>query len=274
MEGKMIVNQESCIGCKQCQKDCIVNDISIIEGKAFIHNQACIKCGHCIAICPTNSVSCEDESEYRMSEVIEARDFGIDSKNLLDFMKFRRSVRSFKSAKIEEKKLEAIIEAGRYSPTGRNAQDVSYILIEKRLDEFRDKVLSTLHSLAQRYLASDELPKELRIYPQMWLKIHQDFYENAQDRLFYHAPNLIIIKAKDVINGALALSRMELMINALGLGCFISGFCKRAVEGSKELQKYLGLDEGEHLIACLVIGYPKVRYKRSTPRKEVKVLKM
>lgn len=270
----MIVKQNQCIGCKQCQKDCIVNDISIIDGKAFIHNQNCIKCGHCIAICPTNSVSCEDESEYKMSEVIEGRDFGINPYDLLDFMKFRRSVRSFKDTKIEEKKLKTIIEAGRYSPTGRNAQDVSYILTEERLDEFRDKTLSALYSIAQQYLASEDFPKELRIYPKMWLKIYQDFCINGDDRLFYHAPNLIIIKAKDTINGALALSRMELMVNALGLGCFISGFCKRAIEGNKELQKYLCLEEGEQIIACLVVGYPKVRYKRSAPRKEAGVLKM
>lgn len=270
----MKVNTQSCIACEQCLKDCIVGDISLIEGKAFIHNQNCIKCGHCIAICPTNSVSCEDESEYVMSEVIEERDFGITPKGLLDFMKFRRSVRSFKDKKVEQEKIESIIQAGRYSPTGRNAQDVSYILIEESLGEFRDKVLSTLNSLAKQYLQDKDFPAELRIYPQMWLKIYQDFYENKIDQLFYDAPNVLIVKSKDIINGALASSRMELMINALGLGCFISGFCKRAIESNAELAEFLGVLEGEHIVACFVVGYAKVKYKRSAPRKEARVLKM
>ena len=89
------VNKEKCVGCKLCVKDCFVNDIEMIENKAYIRNETCFKCGHCIAICPQNAVSTDD---YNMDEVVEynKENFDIDSDNLLNFIKFRRTIRYFK----------------------------------------------------------------------------------------------------------------------------------------------------------------------------------
>ena len=44
----------------------------------------------------------------------------------------RRSIRKFLDKEIEKEKIEKIIEAGRWTPTGKNAQDVSYIVIDKK----------------------------------------------------------------------------------------------------------------------------------------------
>ena len=95
----MIVDRDKCIGCTLCKQDCIVSDIEMIDKKAHIRNLTCIKCGHCIAICPVKAVSCDDEEEYSMEEVIpyEKEDFTIDADKLMNFMKFRRSVRRFKN---------------------------------------------------------------------------------------------------------------------------------------------------------------------------------
>ena len=93
------VDREICIACEQCIKDCPVNDIYLKEGKAHIKNEACIKCGHCIAICPVKAVSTDD---YDMNEVIEynKEDFEISPDRLLNFIKFRRSVRRFKDKEV------------------------------------------------------------------------------------------------------------------------------------------------------------------------------
>ena len=97
------VDKEKCIACKQCINDCPVSDITLEENKANIKNKSCIKCGHCIAICPTKAVS---TNHYNMDDVIEynKEDFTVDADNLLNFIKFRRSVRSFKNKKVEKKK--------------------------------------------------------------------------------------------------------------------------------------------------------------------------
>ena len=139
------VDREICIACEQCIKDCPVNDIYLKEGKAHIKNEACIKCGHCIAICPVKAVSTDD---YDMDEVIEYKkeDFEIEPERLLNFIKFRRSVRRFKDKEVEKDKIEKIIEAGRFTQTGTNSQDVSYTVLQKDLPKISqynvEKVIS------------------------------------------------------------------------------------------------------------------------------------
>ena len=51
-----------------------------------------------------------------------------------------------------------------------------------------------------------------------------------------------------------------------------SGFFTRAAAHSKEMREYLNLNPNEQVFACLVIGYPSVKYQRTVPRKEVKII--
>ncbi|MCR4945172.1 MAG: nitroreductase family protein [Clostridium sp.] len=156
----MIVNTDKCIGCTLCTQDCIVSDIEMIDGKSHIKNEACIKCGHCIAICPVGTVSSNDEEDYSMDEVIEynKEDFDIDSERLMNFMKFRRSVRLFKEDDVEEEKIEKILEAGKFTQTGSNVQDVSYVVIKDKIQELRKMVLETLNSMADVVMNKENVP--------------------------------------------------------------------------------------------------------------------
>lgn len=274
----MLVNTEKCIGCTLCKQDCIVNDIEMVNGKSTIKNETCIKCGHCIAICPVKAISSEDEKDYSMDEVKDfaQRSFEIDSENLMNFMSFRRSVRLFKEDAVEEEKIEKIIQSGKFSQTGGNLQDVSYVIVKDKLQELRKMVLETLNQSADTLLSTENTPKQTLIYANMWKVMYKDFLENpdGEDKLFFKAPLLIIIKANRIINGALAASKMELMTNALGLGTYFSGFLERATEVNPEISKFLQIDENEKLVACMVIGYPRVKYKRTVPRKNVKVIRL
>lgn len=274
----MITNREKCIGCTLCVQDCIVSDIEMVDGKSHIKNEACIKCGHCIAICPVKAVSSEDEKEYSMDEVMEydKESFDISSENLMNFMKFRRSVRLFKDADVEEEKLEKIIEAGKYAQTGSNAQDVSYIVVKDKLQEVRKAVLETLNVMADKMIADANTPKTFITYANMWKKMYSNFLENpdGEDRLFFKAPLMIVIEADSIVDGALAASKMELMTDALGLGTYFSGFLERAVSINPKIRELLQIQEGKQLAACMLIGYPRVTYKRTVPRKNVKVTRL
>lgn len=274
----MIVNQDKCIGCTLCKQDCIVNDIEMVDGKSFIKNETCIKCGHCIAICPVKAISCDDEKDYSMDEVIEynKETFDIEAENLMNFMKFRRSVRLFKDMPVEEEKIEKIIEAGRYTQTGTNSEDVSYVVVQEKLQELRKMGLETLNAMADQMMNDENTPKAYIKYARMWKMMYKQFLRdpNGEDRFFFKAPLVILVKAERAIDGGLAASKMELMINALGLGTYFSGFLERAVAMNPKLREYIGIGENEELVACMVIGYPKVKYKRTVPRKEVKVTRM
>ena len=264
----MNVDVNKCIGCTKCVHDCIVNDIEMVDGKAHVKNETCIKCGHCIAVCPKNAVSTD---EYNMDEVkdYDKETFEIDSDNLLNFIKFRRSVRKFKSQDVENEKLLKIIEAGRFTQTGTNAQDVKFIVVKDKIQELRKLVLEALNATAKVMLGNESM-KAYHKYANMFVDMYKKFLENpnGEDRLFFKAPALIITTAKYTVNAGLASSNMELMTNALGLGTFFSGFLAKAAETDPRINEFLGIAKDETLVTCMVIGYPNIKYFRTVPRRE------
>ena len=56
-----------------------------------------------------------------------------------------------------------------------------------------------------------------------------------------------------------------------GLGALYNGFLARISDENKELKKWLGI-EGKAIKACMLLGYPKVSYQRSAPRKPANVI--
>lgn len=267
------VNCEKCIGCMQCIKDCPVSVISLKNGKADINNAGCLKCGHCIAICPVEAVSTDN---YNMEEVIhyDKETFSVEAENLLNFIKFRRSVRRFKDKLVEKEKIEKIIEAGRYTQTSTNSQDVSYTVVSEKLAELRELTYEALKQKGEYILANISPETEhLKRYANMWLYMYNSYKEDPSknDRLFFNAPVAIIVTSLTPINGGLASTNMELMTDALGLGTFFSGFLVHAAQDNKPILDLLEIKDGKQIISCLVIGYPDVKYRRTAPRKEATI---
>ena len=242
---KVQIDQERCIGCGSCVEDCVAHTLGLENDKAVVQNDKCLECGHCIAVCPQEAVSL---AGYDMSEVIpyEPGKFGLDAEILLNTIKFRRSVRHFSTRQVEKEVLEKIIEAGRFTPTGSNRQNVRYIVVEKDIP--------VLHAAAAETFRT--------VY-------HQ---ENVPEGFFFHgAPVLILAISEGELNGALASMSMELMAEALGLGTLYVGLFARPANQDPALRSLLGLEENENIVTCLAMGYPEVQYLRTVPRKKAGV---
>ena len=267
------VNKEKCVGCTQCIQDCPTKTISLVDNKAEINNDRCMKCGHCIAICPVNAVSTDD---YDMTEVKEydKETFTVNSENYLNALKFRRSTRRFKDKKVEKDMLVKVIEAGRFTQTSTNSQDVSYVVLNEKMQEFKDLAYESLKRKGKYILANMTPETEyLKKYAQMWVTMY-DAYKNdpiKNDRLFFNAPCAIFVISKTPLNGGLVSANMANMVETLGLGTFFNGFAAIACQDNKELMNLLGIENSSHLISCLVIGYPDVKYKRTVPRKKASI---
>lgn len=54
--GKPHVDQDLCIGCKQCAKICAHGAPQFEDKKAFIDHNKCVGCGRCIGVCPKDAV--------------------------------------------------------------------------------------------------------------------------------------------------------------------------------------------------------------------------
>lgn len=266
------INQEKCIGCGLCAKDCFPNNIEIMDKKATVKNPLCMKCGHCIAVCPTNSISLDD---YDMEDVKEfdKDTFTIGPDRLLNFIKYRRSVRQFKKRPIEDDKILNIIEAGRFTATGSNSQKVSYVVVKDGIAELRSLALKRLSDIARVSLSEQQPNAVMRSYMERWIHMYESDREKAgkNDTLFFNAPVVLLVVADSSVDAALAASNMELMAFSQGLGAFYSGFFVRAAQHNSGIKEYLGMDESQEVMVCMVLGYPDVTYLRTVPRKQPQI---
>ena len=162
----------------------------------------------------------------------------------LQTLKNRRSCRAYKPELIEKEKLDAIIEAGTYAPTGMGKQ--SPIIIAVTDKELRDK----LSKMNAAIMGIDSDP-------------------------FYGAPELLIVLAdKDIptyiYDGSLVMGNLMNAAADLGVAsCWIHR-AKEEFESDegKEILKKLGVTGNYEGIGHVVLGYAAGADNAPAPRKE------
>ncbi|MBR3737375.1 MAG: nitroreductase family protein [Eubacterium sp.] len=249
---KIVINREKCVGCSECVKDCVASALYIKDGKATLRD-GCIECGHCFAVCPADAV---DMPGYDKSGCVEITPMTeIDSKTLLQAMKSRRTIRQYKDIPVEQEKIEKIIEAGKYAPTGSNSQNVAFTILGSKQAELEKdcvKLFRTGVGIGSKF--SKSLGNV-----------------DINDRFFFKgAPLVIVVSAHNTVNGTLASAYMEIMANSLGLGVLYSGFFCACTKINPLIKAKLNLPKGHKAVTCMIIGYPDVKYKRIAPRKDHK----
>ena len=232
----ILIDDEKCIACSSCINDCPNSFIYLEDGKIQTHDKGCMECGHCYAICPEGAIKMvnydfSDEMVVSMSEINED--------TLLNAMKSRRTIRQFKSN----------------APTGANSQDVKYTILGSKQSEAEEICVN----LFRKGKKVGNLSSYLRR-----IEVTDDFF-------FKGAPLVIVVSSKSNINAGLASAYMEIMANSLGLGVLYSGFFVMCTKLSRKLRNLIELEKGYDVVSCMVIGYPKVKYQRIVPRKDLQV---
>jgi len=262
------INKDICIGCGKCADDCFMGDIRMKNGKPSAHGLVCMECGHCLAVCPVNAITLDG---YDMSEVSELSQINtlIDPDIYLDHLRSRRSIRKFTSEDLTEDEVRKITEAGRYSPTGGNRQNVSYYVSRKNVSELRDEIYEELKLMGEKAKAEED---KAAVYAGMWLKMYDEYKKKGTDKLFFNAGTVIFISSDSLQSACIAAAHMETMIYSMGLGMLYSGFSERAVLNSDKLRKYLQLKDGYNVYAVIVAGHPDVKYLRTVPRRPADII--
>lgn len=258
MEQTVSIDSSLCIGCGACVSDCSSRVLALADGKA-VYGGKCLECGHCVAICPTKAVSMP---LFDMSDVKDYNPFSFDlsTENLLNAIKFRRSVRSFKPNKLSPDVIEMMLQAGHYAPTSKNTQATGFIVIQQDLQAFKKLFWDELPQIIERLKAQDSPTSAYE-------RALVSYNTSGRDGIFFDAPSVILILTENMWDGGLAAANIELMAVANGAGILHSGNLKRSIPQSDALIKWLGI-ERRTIACCLLAGYPVRKYYRTAPRRK------
>ena len=159
---------------------------------------------------------------------------GMMINQVLEAIRHRRSIIRFEKTPIEEEKIEAILEAGRWAPSCLNRQPWRFIVVTA------PTIKETLAEFAPTLYKAG----------------------------FQEAPACIVVAVDPneepfhfIEDGAIATQNMALAAYSLGLGsCWVGVFRLEGERGSSEekIKKVLEIPKGHRVISLLPIGIPKL----------------
>ncbi|MBN1432911.1 MAG: nitroreductase [Methanomicrobiaceae archaeon] len=171
---------------------------------------------------------------------------------VIDAILNRRSVRNFSNKAVPDDVIEKLIDAGIHAPSALGLYPWSFVIVKnqnmmKRISDFAKPIVieglkkSKGGGMTQRYL---EMTGE------------EGF------SIFYNAPCLLLVLGRNNaafadIDCSLCAQNIMLAAHSLGLAtCWIGS--ARYLEKDSGLVSALGIPDGYHLVAPLILGYPDV----------------
>ena len=177
----------------------------------------------------------------------------MNADDALELIRSRRSTRRFLDKPLEDEKLEQIIEAGRYAPSGGNSQTTHFLVIRKK------EVLRELADLVRQEFSKMEVTEGM--YRSLAAAVRASRDESYV--FHYSAPVLILVANRrsycnNMADSSCALENMMIMANALDLGsCWINQV--HWLTDNPVIREYLaglGIPGEECVCGGLAVGYP------------------
>jgi nitroreductase/NAD-dependent dihydropyrimidine dehydrogenase PreA subunit len=283
------IDEDKCTLCGLCIPVCVRRILQEGEGAVKITDQSrCILCGHCIAVCPENAPQLPSLDAEEFEPAPRPADLP-SPEQLMTFFRSRRSVRIFRADPVERAKLDMVIQAGRYAPTGGNRQPLHYVVVRtpEKLRAIRTQAINALLAQGARiekaFKASREhgepVPEKYQnrdVYVGLWRDM-SELLQKGIDRLFFNAPALIVChvdlaaSVTPIADAGLAAMQMALMVHALGLGSCFCGFLVFAMEESPDLREALGVPHNHSAPLSFMVGYPDVHFLKLVSRNPARV---
>lgn len=186
-----------------------------------------------------------------MNEVIEA-------------IRERRSIRSYRPKPVPRELLNAVIEAANEAPSALNSQPWRFVVVED--EGARKKLLSAALPRAKQ---RTEMVKDVN--PERYESIKKRYAE-LPDPIYYSAPAVVFVIGSGryaAHSCPLACENMMLAAHALGLGSCWVGFGAMATE-EPDVSALLELQEDDQVFGPILIGYPQASPQRP-PKKVPKI---
>ena len=291
MKQAPIIDEKKCTGCGECAYICPKDIIYIDNKKAKLNeNDECMLCSHCYALCKFNAISFNDDLEkitfksFKYKEkIIGSAD--ISPEEFVNAVRSRRSIRKYKTEKIDDKLIRDILEFAVTAPSGSNCQEWKFTVLNGRdkvwdlaieIKKFFVKINRLASNRFIRYLSVPFMGKTLINY-------YNDHYETVEaaikqaetgiDLLFHGAPCLIIVHgpmdgSTPVEDASYASYNICMLAHFLNLGtCFI-GFAVEALNRRPDIKAKINIDKKDRIHSVIIIGIPDIEFKKHSLRKK------
>jgi nitroreductase len=182
---------------------------------------------------------------------------------LFEAIKNRRSIRRYTSAAVDDEKIEAILEAGRWAPSWANSQCWRFVVV--RDNEIKKKLTGTLLPIK---LPDREIPNPAAVAFSIAPVIIVVCAETGKSGGKHGSAGEYVTDKGDwfMFDTALAVQNMVLAAHALGLGTVIIGAFEAA-----EVEKALDVPRGYRAVTMFPVGVP-AQPSKAPPRKELSEL--
>lgn len=252
----------------KCKRDCICElecPFDLIyygeDGYPRLRRAAkkhCIACGHCVSVCPSQAL---DLKMLRLENCTPIdRDLQPSPEQVAQFLKSRRSIRTFRKKSVSREDLEWMFDVARYAPSAHNLQPVRWVVLSnpELIERLTDAVVGWM--------------EKLKLFP----GVVRAWRENHDDKVLRHAPHIIIAHApvdgeSPAADCSIACTYLELAGHSRGVGACWAGFLMNAVAYTDEIDKLLHIPEGNRIYGAMMLGYTKFRYHMIPDRHPVQV---
>jgi len=275
---KILIDQDKCNQCGACVALCNSSNVyEQIDGETRVTRpDECWSCGHCVAVCPTDAIA---HSEFPLTEcpvldpaVLPPRD------GLVTAFRGRRSSRIFKNKPVPRRLVNDLADIARWVPSAGNAQPVDWLALDDpaQIAALSAQTVEFIRQAATRLSAGGEdavggledVEDFERIVRQAGL---------GQDPIFFKAPLLLLahVPADDEFgrdDATYAAYNLILAAENMGLGTCLIGYFVFALDHTQKLRQMLSLPDGRKVEVALVLGYPKFRFRRCIPRRQMQVV--
>jgi len=154
----------------------------------------------------------------------------------------------------------------RYAPSASNARMWRYLILSdpEKIEALSDEIVKTNYA----YMGFQSGEQALK------------YFKSIGRSIFYNAPHVIILYYRTVEkstimigfranDAGIALTYGMLAAESLGLGTCWIGMLQGAIPMNREILNILGI-KGQ-VLGAFTLGYPNVKYRRTTPRPPIKI---
>ncbi len=258
------VERAKCSRCGLCADICHESCIRLEEDGPHIDQAVCSTCTQCIAVCPGQALAWDGVAPLAFE-----RGRLPSAEQLDELFKERRSIRRFKSRKIERALLEEIVRYGVYAPT--HAFTLRVIIIDdealiRRLDQAIVDNCRWIYRLAYQARIGAVLAAWFGYTNEMEKarpKIEAALQEGHAFSSMPAAFVLVVGDKKTPLSEASAqylLANMMYYAQIKGVGTCLWGNGPIFVDKHRALRKELGISKEERIYGAMTLGYPAIKF--------------